>query len=95
MNENYSNRELDRMFKELQDEMSASFLTQKDQLNRIESQTMRTNGRVSSLERWRTGIIMSLSVVVALVGVLSALAVYAYQSDQAAQTAKLEVELKK
>jgi hypothetical protein len=38
--EDYSNREIDTMFKEI-----------KDQLDRIEGQTTRTNGRVTRLEK--------------------------------------------
>lgn len=34
-----------------------------ESLKRIEAQTVRTNGRVSKLERWQTGIIMCLSLI--------------------------------
>ena len=60
----YSNRELREFFKE-----------SKEAWARIEEQTKKTNGRVSSLERWRTGIVMSISVFVVIV---IPLAVYAY-----------------
>lgn len=34
-----------------------------DSLSRIETQTSKTNGRVSKLERWQTGIIMCIGLV--------------------------------
>ena len=52
----YSKRELDLIFKEL-----------KDMLERIEKQTMATNGRVKNLEMWKAyiaGAIAVLSVIV-------------------------------
>jgi len=52
MNEEYSNRELDRMFKEIQ-----------DTLQRIETQTSRTNGRVTRLEMWRQYILGALAII--------------------------------
>lgn len=48
----YSNREIDRMFSEIQ-----------DTLKRIEEQTTRTNGRVSKLENWRNYIGGALAVI--------------------------------
>lgn len=67
MDENYSNRELDRMFEEI---------TQT--LERIENQTTKTNGQVASLKMWRaymTGALAIVSFFVAMVAipVLSAL----------------------
>ena len=56
MTDQYSNREIDRMFKDIQ-----------DALNRIEIQTTKTNGRVTTLRIWRgylTGGIAILSVIV-------------------------------
>lgn len=53
---NYSKRELDTMFKEIQ-----------ESLKRIEAQTVKTNGSVSGLRIWRgyiTGGIAVLTVVV-------------------------------
>ncbi len=38
-----------------------------EKLDRIEGQTIRTNGRVSLLERWRTGIIMCISLITFIV----------------------------
>lgn len=52
----YSNREIQEFFKDI-----------KESLERIETQTSKTNGRVSKLENWRaylTGSIVVLSTVV-------------------------------
>lgn len=54
--EDYSNREIDRMFLEIQ-----------DSLKRIEDQTTKTNGRVSSLESWRQYTLGALAVITLLV----------------------------
>jgi len=48
----YTNREIDRLFLEI-----------KTQLDRIESQTIKTNGRVSSLERYKAGLVMSIGII--------------------------------
>lgn len=50
--EKFSNREITRMFSEVQ-----------DSLGRIETQTSKTNGRVSKLERWQTGIVMCIGLI--------------------------------
>lgn len=49
---NYSKRELDHYF----DEIKEICRLQNIVLTRIEAQTMKTNGRVSKLEDWRTAI---------------------------------------
>lgn len=49
----YTNRELDSHFNEL-----------KVMLIRIESQTTRTNGRVSKLENWRSYMLGGMAVIV-------------------------------
>lgn len=60
MDQPYTNRELDDHFREI-----------KEQLDRVESQGKRietevrfTNGRVSNLEGWKTGIAMGISVII-------------------------------
>lgn len=58
----YSNRELDRMFQEI-----------KEQLNRIEAQTMRTNGKVRKLQVWQASVIGGLSVLAFLVPYLNSM----------------------
>lgn len=52
----YSNREIKDMFDHI-----------KRELLEIKTQTSKTNGRVGKLERWQTGITMSLGVIVFLV----------------------------
>lgn len=49
METDYSKREIDRMFGEIRD----SFTSQNVVLNEIKTQVKTTNGRVSSLEKWR------------------------------------------
>ena len=52
MNPDYSNREIDEMQKDI-----------KDSLNRIETQTTKTNARVSTLEKWMWMISGALIIV--------------------------------
>jgi hypothetical protein len=54
--EPYSNREID-----------AHFIEMKETLRRIETQVMRTNGRVTSLEAWRNFSVGAIAVISALV----------------------------
>lgn len=58
----YSKRELDHFFSEL-----TAHLTKQDKsLERIETQTMKTNGRVSKLEQWRSIMVWGFGIVVAV-----------------------------
>lgn len=52
----YLNREIDEYFKDV-----------KDQLNRIENQTTKTNGRVSKLENWRSYVVGAVAVLTLIV----------------------------
>ena len=59
----YSNREINQLFKGQSDLMEAGFRSVTEQIHdvtkiveRIEAQTIRTNGRVSALESWRSGL---------------------------------------
>ncbi len=57
----YSNREIDLMFKEI-----------KNQLDRIEKQTSKTNGRVSTLETWKStihGALIAMNVMLVPIAV--------------------------
>jgi hypothetical protein len=56
-NDHYSNRELDQKLDNILDLIEGNRLASKDQLDRIETQTMKTNGRVSTLERWQFYVI--------------------------------------
>lgn len=49
----YSNREINRLFGEV-----------KEQLNRIEEQTTKTNGNVRALQKWRAYTAGALAVIV-------------------------------
>ncbi len=58
MTEDYSNREIDRMFGEIM-----------TLLNDIKEQTTKTNGRVSKLELWKEGFMAKLAGVVGSISV--------------------------
>jgi len=53
----YSNRELDAKFGNLLEHMKGFERTVTDSLGRIETQTIKTNGRVTSLEKWRAYVL--------------------------------------
>ena len=59
---NYSQRELDHFFTDLKSDIKEI----KDVLNRVEQQTTRTNGRVTKLEYWRTGVVWGVGVLAAV-----------------------------
>jgi len=56
MQEDYSNREIDTLITEV-----------KHQLDRIEAQTTKTNGRVNGLENWRSYLVGAWFVITAFV----------------------------
>lgn len=62
MEEPYTKREQDYHFKVILDRMDK----QDEVLTRIEEQTTKTNGRVSKLEWWRSGIIWAGGVIGAI-----------------------------
>ena len=68
MNEEaYNNRELDTRFVSVEDKMDLHFEEVNSILVRIESQTVKTNGRVTNLEFWRwliTGGLMVFTIVI-------------------------------
>lgn len=59
---NYSKRELDYYFKEIKDTLHE----QNKVLGRIETQVLKTNGRVSKLEFWRAVMGWGFSVCLAI-----------------------------
>lgn len=63
MEKAYSNREIDRFFKGLNERFDSQDKTLQD----ILAQAKATNGRVNELEKWRTGIIMCLAVFLVIV----------------------------
>ena len=61
MNDHYSNREIDMLLESIKQHINDTITSP---LKRIEDQTTKTNGRVSSLENWRnyiTGAIVILT----------------------------------
>lgn len=63
----------------------------KEQLDRIEVQTKKTNGSVISLRMWRSGIVMSMSVFAFIV---LPLVIYIYTNQVQAFTQQI-AEIKK
>ena len=64
MEQPYSNREIDQLIHGIKQHIDDAVVKQ---LGRIEDQVKTTNGRVSSLERWRTGIAYVVTIVTAVV----------------------------
>lgn len=59
MPNDYSNRELDSKFEQIM-----------EILHRIETQVMKTNGRVTALELWKEGVIAKFTGVIATLSIL-------------------------
>lgn len=65
---NYSKRELDHFFKEAMGAIQTGIDSIKDEaLPRIETQVLKTNGRVTKLEKWQYTIIGSLTIITTIV----------------------------
>lgn len=60
--------------------IEANFKEMREHLTRIETQTVKTNGRVNSLESSRTQIWTSISILVFLGGTIITLAIMAIDS---------------
>lgn len=58
----YQNREIDHFIKDIKDTLQK----QNETLERIETQTTKTNGRVSNLEFWRNTIIASIPIALGI-----------------------------
>ena len=57
MEPEFSNREIETKFNTLEKDITVTHLNIQDKLDKILSQTTKTNGRVSRLELWRAGIV--------------------------------------
>lgn len=71
MSERYSDGVLDEKFVGIEDKMDAHFEVQNKSLIRIETQTTRTNGRVTFLEKMVWGAMFLLPVLVGECGWLT------------------------
>ncbi len=75
---NYSKRELDHFFKDTMRAIKNGIESIRDEaLPRIETQVLKTNGRVTKLERWQYTIIGGLTIISAVV-----LPMFFYQMSQ-------------
>jgi hypothetical protein len=72
----YSKREIDQLlmsgFKSLHDRMDDFEQNTTGSLGRIETQTIKTNGRVSKLEQWKNYVLGGIAVLTFLVTTLIA-----------------------
>lgn len=59
----YSNRELDAMFKTLNDKSEERHKDVMKELIEIKQQTTKTNGRVSKLEAWRSWMVGAGAII--------------------------------
>ena len=48
-------------------ELELMFIAMREQLNRIETQTSKTNGRVTKLEQWQAYVLGATAVLIVLV----------------------------
>jgi len=69
-NQPYSNREIIEKFDHI-----------KEVLSRIETQTCKTNGRVTKLENWRSYIAGAITIITLLGGTIIALCLYIYNNN--------------
>lgn len=63
----YSNREIDMKIDAINQHMADSHASINEKLDRILTQTTKTNGRVSGLERWRAYMTGAVAVLTAIV----------------------------
>jgi hypothetical protein len=63
MIDTYSKAEVDLIVNSIKQHIDDSV---KPTLERIESQTIRTNGRVQALEKWRVGLTVGIGLVAAM-----------------------------
>jgi hypothetical protein len=67
MDQPYSNREIDLLFKNIKDVTVEQTQELMRVLRRIEDQTTKTNGRVSLLENWRSYITGAVAIFILIV----------------------------
>lgn len=78
----YSKRELDRIFSEMNRDRDEKHRDQMTVLQRIEKQTTLTNGRVTSIELWRSSIRSGLKVTIwILVIIVFPLIIYIFNAS--------------
>ena len=64
MEQPYSNREIDNKFNSLLEQQALRDHSIIESLNRIEAQTIKTNGRVNSLELYKAGVVAVTALLV-------------------------------
>lgn len=67
MNNDKTNGELNIMLKNLEEKVEEKHNDVKEQLDRIEAQTVKTNGRVTELEKTKWMVYGAISILTALV----------------------------
>lgn len=70
MEADYSKRELDTHFQSLETLIKSLTEHQNIKLDRIETQVLKTNGRVSALEKWKDSVMAKWSALVAGIVIL-------------------------
>lgn len=102
MDQPYSNRELDSKFNEMKNIVNDNHTETLIVLGRVETQTIKTNGRVSkneeeiaSLNSWKFGLIMAGSVITAVVIPLVLYIFYTQTTEINNQLKELKTEINK
>lgn len=67
MKEDYSNNEIDGFLREMDNRTQMAHANFQQSLDRIEKQTVKTNGRVTSLEQWKAYMAGAIAVITVLI----------------------------